>query len=215
LLSLTAASADALNKAVTYLAELGRFSMAAKHLVSLAETYEKDLNDLEHAMETYERVGSSHVTSAESSSRSRWLGWFQAADYYKGEESHSSGNKALAKVAHIAAQLERYERAIELFETLGTEMVDNQVLVHLLRWRFSQLDSLSAFALFLSNCTRGFYLLTSLSTQLLKWGAKEMFLKAGLCRMCLGDFIGAKVLYDSLFDSLTLWLSFDTHQMVS
>ena len=33
--------------------------------------------------------------------------------------------------------------------------------------------------------------------QLLKWGAKEWFMKAGLCRMCLGDFIGAKVQFTS------------------
>lgn len=40
----------------------------------------------------------------------------QAADYYKGEESNSSANKCLLKVAQYAAQLEQYPKAIEIYE---------------------------------------------------------------------------------------------------
>lgn len=43
----------------------GRFTMAAKHHMSIAELYETDLNDLEQCMYHYEK----------------------SADYYKGEES--------------------------------------------------------------------------------------------------------------------------------
>lgn len=44
----------------------GRFSIAAKHHVSIAEIYETELSDIEKAITSYE----------------------QAADYYKGEESN-------------------------------------------------------------------------------------------------------------------------------
>lgn len=75
----------------------------------------------------------------------------QSADYYKGEESnryrgptppavwspqgpyeqhpqapslsapHSSANKCLLKVAGYAAQLEQYQKAIDIYEQVGTE----------------------------------------------------------------------------------------------
>lgn len=40
----------------------------------------------------------------------------QAADYFKGEESNSSANKCLLKVAQYAAQLEDYDKAINIYE---------------------------------------------------------------------------------------------------
>ena len=40
----------------------------------------------------------------------------QAADYFKGEESKTSANKALLKIGVLSAQLEKYERAIQVFE---------------------------------------------------------------------------------------------------
>ncbi|NXG72049.1 SNAB protein, partial [Baryphthengus martii] len=43
----------------------------------------------------------------------------QAADYYKGEESNSSANKCLLKVATYAAQLEQYQKALEIYEQVG------------------------------------------------------------------------------------------------
>jgi alpha-soluble NSF attachment protein len=58
------------------------------------------------------------------------------------------------KVAFISAQLERYDRAIELYESIATSMLDSA---------------------------------------LLKWSAKEYFLKAGLCRLCSGDLVAAEV----------------------
>ena len=35
---------------------------------------------------------------------------------FQGEESNSSANKCLLKVAHYSAQLENYERAIQIYE---------------------------------------------------------------------------------------------------
>lgn len=40
----------------------------------------------------------------------------QAADYFKGEESTSSANKCMLKVAQYAAQLQDFEKAIQIYE---------------------------------------------------------------------------------------------------
>ncbi|XP_039185366.1 beta-soluble NSF attachment protein isoform X3 [Crotalus tigris] len=86
----------------------GRFTIAAKHYITIAEIYESELVDIEKAIAHYE----------------------QAADYYKGEESNSSANKCLLKVAGYAAQLEQYQKATEIFEQVGTSTMDNPLLKH-------------------------------------------------------------------------------------
>ncbi|XP_027562837.1 alpha-soluble NSF attachment protein-like [Neopelma chrysocephalum] len=85
---------------------MGRFTIAAKHHVAIAEIYEGDLVDVEKAMAHYE----------------------QAADYYKGEESNSSANKCLLKVATFAAQLEQFPRAIDIYEQVGSMAMDSPLL---------------------------------------------------------------------------------------
>lgn len=72
--------------------------MAAKHHQSIAEIYESDAVDLERAVHHYE----------------------QASDYFRGEESNSSANKCLLKVAQYAAQLENYDKAIQIYEQVKT-----------------------------------------------------------------------------------------------
>uniref|UniRef100_A0AAY4AV48 Beta-soluble NSF attachment protein n=1 Tax=Denticeps clupeoides TaxID=299321 RepID=A0AAY4AV48_9TELE len=84
----------------------GRFTIAAKHHITIAEVYESELVDIEKAIAHYE----------------------QAADYYKGEESNSSANKCLLKVAAYSAQLEQYQKAIEIYEQVGTNTMDNPLL---------------------------------------------------------------------------------------
>ncbi|NXA25748.1 SNAA protein, partial [Ibidorhyncha struthersii] len=84
----------------------GRFTIAAKHHISIAEIYETELVDIEKAIAHYE----------------------QAADYYKGEESNSSANKCLLKVATYAAQLEQYQKAVEIYEQVGTSAMDSPLL---------------------------------------------------------------------------------------
>ncbi|XP_070237284.1 LOW QUALITY PROTEIN: beta-soluble NSF attachment protein [Bos mutus] len=84
----------------------GRFTIAAKHHITIAEIYETELVDIEKAIAHYE----------------------QSADYYKGEESNSSANKCLLKVAAYAAQLEQYQKAIEIFEQIGANTMDNPLL---------------------------------------------------------------------------------------
>uniref|UniRef100_A0A2I3HP44 NSF attachment protein beta n=1 Tax=Nomascus leucogenys TaxID=61853 RepID=A0A2I3HP44_NOMLE len=83
-----------------------RFTIAAKHHITIAEIYETELVDIEKAIAHYE----------------------QSADYYKGEESNSSANKCLLKVAAYAAQLEQYQKAIEIYEQVGANTMDNPLL---------------------------------------------------------------------------------------
>uniref|UniRef100_A0A8V5GSC1 Uncharacterized protein n=1 Tax=Melopsittacus undulatus TaxID=13146 RepID=A0A8V5GSC1_MELUD len=84
----------------------GRFTIAAKHHISIAEIYETDLVDIEKAIAHYE----------------------QAADYYRGEESNSSANKCLLKVATYAAQLEQYPRALDIYEQVAAAAMDSPLL---------------------------------------------------------------------------------------
>ncbi|XP_069765134.1 alpha-soluble NSF attachment protein isoform X2 [Narcine bancroftii] len=88
---------NCLNRAIEIYTDMGRFTIAAKHHISIAEIYESELVDIDKAIAHYE----------------------QAADYYKGEESNSSANKCLLKIATYAAQLEQYPKAIEIYEQLA------------------------------------------------------------------------------------------------
>uniref|UniRef100_A0A3P8WHQ7 N-ethylmaleimide-sensitive factor attachment protein, beta b n=1 Tax=Cynoglossus semilaevis TaxID=244447 RepID=A0A3P8WHQ7_CYNSE len=94
-----------LNK-MSFIFPTGRFTIAAKHHITIAEVYESELVDIEKAIAHYE----------------------QAADYYKGEESNSSANKCLLKVGHYSAQLEQYQKAIEIYEQVAMNTMDNPLL---------------------------------------------------------------------------------------
>lgn len=85
---------ECLLKSIDIYTDMGRFTMAAKYHQSIAEMYESDPNTLNKTIQHYE----------------------QAADYFKGEESISSANKCMLKVAQYAAQMEDYEKAISIYE---------------------------------------------------------------------------------------------------
>jgi alpha-soluble NSF attachment protein len=93
---------DTLQKAIEIYTDLGRFGIAAKHQKEIAEIYETELVDLEKAIAAYE----------------------QAADWFQGEESKTSANNCLLKVALFAAQLEQYEKAVKIYEQIGTASID-------------------------------------------------------------------------------------------
>ncbi|XP_061390295.1 alpha-soluble NSF attachment protein-like [Musca vetustissima] len=101
-------AANCLLKSIDIYTDMGRFTTAAKHHQSIAEMYESDPNTLLKAIEHYEK----------------------AADYFKGEESNSSANKCLLKVAQYAAQLEDYPKAIELYEQVGASALESSLLKH-------------------------------------------------------------------------------------
>lgn len=93
-------------KAIEIYTDMGRFTMAAKHHQSIAELYETEAVDLDRAVQHYE----------------------QAADYFKGEESNSSANKCLLKVAQYAAQLENYDKAIQIYEQVASSSLESSLL---------------------------------------------------------------------------------------
>ncbi|KAJ8982807.1 hypothetical protein NQ317_010428 [Molorchus minor] len=99
-------SVNCLLKAIEIYTDMGRFTMAAKHHQTIAEMYETDAVDLERAVQHYE----------------------QAADYFRGEESNSSANKCLLKVAQYAAQLENYEKAIQIYQEVASSALESSLL---------------------------------------------------------------------------------------
>ncbi|XP_003746133.1 alpha-soluble NSF attachment protein [Galendromus occidentalis] len=101
-------------RAIEIYTDMGRFNIAAKHHVSIAELFENELNDIDKAIVHYE----------------------QAAEYYKGEESHSSANKLLLQVAKYSAQLEKYDKAIEIYEQVATTNLDSSLLKYSAKEQF-------------------------------------------------------------------------------
>uniref|UniRef100_A0A3B4CGT4 N-ethylmaleimide-sensitive factor attachment protein, alpha a n=1 Tax=Pygocentrus nattereri TaxID=42514 RepID=A0A3B4CGT4_PYGNA len=85
-----------LGRAIDIYTDMGRFTIAAKHHISIAEIYESDLVDVDKVSEI--------------------LG------------PALSANKCLLKVATYAAQLEQYQKAIEIYEQIGTYSMDNTLL---------------------------------------------------------------------------------------
>jgi len=98
-------SVRCLRVAIGYFVDEGRFSLAAKNQKDVAELYES-ADDLENALEAY----------------------IKAADYYEGESQTSHANNCLLKVAHFSAQLEKYDKAIEIYERVGASALENNLL---------------------------------------------------------------------------------------
>jgi len=99
-------AAASLQKAIDIYTDMGRFTIAAKHHQTIAEIFESEVADLDKAMQHYE----------------------QAADYFKGEESVSSANKCMLKVAQYAATLENYEKAIQIYEQVAATALESNLL---------------------------------------------------------------------------------------
>ncbi|KAM8853750.1 alpha-soluble NSF attachment protein-like isoform 2-T2 [Synchiropus picturatus] len=97
---------ELVTKAIHIYTDMGRFTTAAKHHMTLGEICETQLEDVTQAVVHYQ----------------------QAADYYKGEESTSSANNCLLKVAaHVALQYQ-YQRAVQIYEQIGTYCMDSPLL---------------------------------------------------------------------------------------
>ncbi|XP_055342877.1 alpha-soluble NSF attachment protein-like [Paramacrobiotus metropolitanus] len=99
---------DCLKKAIEIQTEMGKFSMAAKQHINIAEIYETELQNIAQAIQHYEK----------------------AADYFQGEENKSQAAACLQKVAHYAADQEDYMKAIQIFEEIGNRNAGNAVLKH-------------------------------------------------------------------------------------
>ncbi|KAK2088791.1 hypothetical protein P7K49_034698 [Saguinus oedipus] len=122
-------------RAIEIYTDMGRFTIAAKHHISIAEIYETELVDIEKAgraegVEAARGLLSHRCPALKPApvSPQAIAHYEQSADYYKGEESNSSANKCLLKVAGYAAQLEQYQKAIDIYEQVGTNAMDSPLL---------------------------------------------------------------------------------------
>ncbi|KAK7385800.1 hypothetical protein VNO78_31669 [Psophocarpus tetragonolobus] len=98
-------SASCLDNAVNIYCEIGRLSMAARYLKEIAELYESEQN-IEQAVVYYEK----------------------SADFYENEEVNTSANQCKQKVAQYSAQLEQYQRSIEIYEDIARQSLNNNLL---------------------------------------------------------------------------------------
>ncbi|GMN41200.1 hypothetical protein TIFTF001_010419 [Ficus carica] len=110
-----------LEKAVHLFCDIGRLNMAARYFKEIAELYEAEQN-IEKAIVFFEK----------------------AADFFQNEEVTTSANQCKQKVAHFAAQLEQYQKSIEIFEEIARQSLNNNLLKygvkgHLLNAGFCQL----------------------------------------------------------------------------
>ncbi|KAH9290395.1 hypothetical protein KI387_034512, partial [Taxus chinensis] len=101
----TSEAVNCLSVAVNLFMEIGRLSMAAKHYKEIGEIYEAE-EKLELALDYFER----------------------AAELYQGEEVTSTANQCQLKVAQFAAQLEKYSKAVQIYEDVAQKSINNNLL---------------------------------------------------------------------------------------
>lgn len=97
---------ECLEKTIDMFQDMGRFTTAAKHHVSIAEIYENDLVDYEKTILHYQT----------------------AADYYSGEESKASANRCLLKVANYSALTGQFNKSAEIYERVGNSCIETPLL---------------------------------------------------------------------------------------
>ncbi|KAK7379422.1 hypothetical protein VNO80_04882 [Phaseolus coccineus] len=94
-----------LDRAVNIFCDIGRLSMAARYLKEIAELYESEQN-IEQALFYYEK----------------------SADFFQNEEVTTTANQCKQKVAQFAAQLEQYQKSIEIYEEIARQSLNSNLL---------------------------------------------------------------------------------------
>ncbi|XP_076911768.1 alpha-soluble NSF attachment protein-like [Bidens hawaiensis] len=102
-----------LEQSLNLFMEIGRLSMSARYCKEIAELYEQEQN-LEKAIAYYDK----------------------AADLFQGElyeqeqnpEVTTSANQCKQKIAQFSAQLEQYQKAIEIYEEIARQSLNNNLL---------------------------------------------------------------------------------------
>ncbi|KAI2798513.1 hypothetical protein RDWZM_009765 [Blomia tropicalis] len=95
-----------LERTIELYQDMGRFTTAAKHHISIAEIYESDLVDFEKTVLHYQT----------------------AADYYSGEESKASANRCLLKVAQYSALNGNFAKSAEIYEKVAHSCIESPLL---------------------------------------------------------------------------------------
>lgn len=93
-------------KAAEIYTDMGRRRMAAKNHESIAELYETEAHNIPKAIEHY----------------------VLASEMFRGEESSSAANKCLLSAAKFSALQDDFERAIEIYESVGKTSLDSSLL---------------------------------------------------------------------------------------
>ncbi|KAK9065810.1 hypothetical protein SSX86_015211 [Deinandra increscens subsp. villosa] len=101
----TKACIGCLDQASNLFMEIGRLSMSARYCKEIGELYEQEQN-LEQAIAYYDK----------------------AADLFQGEEVTTSANQCKQKIAQFSAQLEHYPKAIEIYEEIARQSLNNNLL---------------------------------------------------------------------------------------
>lgn len=94
-----------LKQAVIYFNDLGRLSIAAKHVKECGELFEKE-GRADEALAAYQEAG----------------------DLYAGEENSSTANACKLKVAELSAVVGKYTEAIQCFEDVAKQAMSNNLL---------------------------------------------------------------------------------------
>lgn len=100
------AAARCLNVSIDRYCSKGNFRRAASHKESLGELFEMDLGDAKTAMECYEA----------------------AASWYEGDNAAALANKLWLKVADVAAIEGDYYKAIENYEKVAEQSINNNLM---------------------------------------------------------------------------------------
>lgn len=101
----TKEAVSCLEQAVNLFLDIGRLNMSARYYKEIAELYELEHN-FEQAMVYFER----------------------AAELFQSEEVTTSANQCRQKVAQFAAQLEQYPKAIDIYEEIAQQSLNNNLL---------------------------------------------------------------------------------------
>ncbi|KAJ1659170.1 vesicular-fusion protein S17 [Dispira simplex] len=96
---------QSLQCAIKILKSKGRLYPAAAQQKEIAQIYENEFMDIENAMNAYE----------------------EAAEWYESEDSKAQATNCSLKVATMAAELEQYQKAYEIFERVAQASLDNQL----------------------------------------------------------------------------------------
>jgi len=95
-----------LERTIDLYQDMGRFTTAAKHHISIAEIYESEVSDFEKTIQHYQ----------------------MAAYYYSGEESKASANRCLLKVAQYAAMNGEFQKSADIYEKVGHACIESPLL---------------------------------------------------------------------------------------
>lgn len=111
-----------LEQTIEIYVDMGRFTTAAKHHISIAEIYESDLVDFGKTVDHYQI----------------------AADYYSGEESKASANRCLLKVAQYSALNGKFQKVSvgDQYQSILTQTFFRRRLKSMSRWATRALNRL-------------------------------------------------------------------------